>query len=247
MKTKGLKFLGPTLDTMYNGVRTSYLPAIGRWMKHPGNTRPDDMDCGPGGYHIVLCCSAIYAPVNWWPWHAEIKGVLGKSPEKARGRCIRLRPVTPALWWRYLRRFGRGAYLRGADLNRADLRNAELNRAGLSNAKLHDAILCDAKLIGADLNRADLNRANLRGADLRDADLSHADLRRANLRDAKLIGAKLIGADLRDADLARADLRNAKLHDAILRDARANYLTIWPSEFNPGSAGVLIINRSYEK
>ena len=54
MKTmKGLKYLDPTLCTDYNGVRTSYLPAVGKWMTHPKPARPDGYDPKAAGIIIA--------------------------------------------------------------------------------------------------------------------------------------------------------------------------------------------------
>ena len=156
---KGLKFLDPTLCTEYRGVRTSYLPALTGWLEHPSPVAPDGRDCGPGGWHIMLKCSAVHAPAAWWPWHATGRGVLGRSDEKARVAAIRLRQIAPRTWWRYLRRFGRwanltGAYLAGAYLTGANLRGANLAGADLSGANLRGAYLRGANLAGADLSGA---------------------------------------------------------------------------------------------
>ncbi len=163
---KGIKFLDPTLCTEYGGARTCYRDAIGKWMTHPPYEGDllEGKDCGPGSYHIMLECSAAYAPRNYWPWHATIRGVLGMSDEKARGTEIMLREIPPRLWWRYLRRFGRGAYLRGANLGGADLGGADLRGANLRGADLRGANLGGADLWRANLEGANLRRANLRGA-----------------------------------------------------------------------------------
>jgi hypothetical protein len=217
---KGLKFLTPDLCTEYGGKRTSYIPAMAGWMKHPEPGTPDGESCGPGGWHIMLKCSAVYAPKNWWPWHSYLRGVLGQSNEKARGVEIHLRPIAPALWWRYLRRFGAGAYLRGADLRGAYLRGAYLRGADLRGADL----------TGANLTEADLTEAYLRGVDLYGADLRGADLRGADLR-----GADLTGANLTGADLTEADLYVSRLDGAIV-----NKFTIWPDGFNPPDSVIKI-------
>ena len=217
---KGLKFLSPDLATYYNGERTDYAPALTGWMSHPGPGWPgkaDGADCGPGGYHIMLICSAVYAPTNWRPWRAIGKGILGKSNEKARVTSIRLRAIPPKLWWRYLRRFGRNADLSNADLSNANLRNADLSCADLSCADLRNA-----DLSCADLRYANLRYANLSCADLRYANLSCADLRYANLR---------------YANLSCTNLRNADLGHAI-----ACKLTVWPDGLDPTKAGVFTIN-----
>ena len=79
--------------------------------------KPDGEDCGPGGWHIMKCLNAKYAPKNWWPWFAQGRGIVGESDEKVRVHEIRIRRITRVLFWRVLRLgWGRGAYLRGADL-----------------------------------------------------------------------------------------------------------------------------------
>jgi hypothetical protein len=144
-RVKGLKFLDPALCTEHEGVRTSYVSAITGWMDHPNPVEPDGSDCGPGGWHIMLRCSAVYASKNWWPWHAEIAGVLGQSDEKARGASVHIKAIAPKLWWRYLRRFGAKANLGGADLRGADLGGANLRGANLRGADLQEADLGGAK------------------------------------------------------------------------------------------------------
>ena len=208
---KGLKFLDPTLCTEYQGVRTSYAPALSGWMEHPAPVAPDGRDCGPGGWHIMLKCSARYAPTQWWPWHAYSRGVLGRSDEKARIAAIHLRPIAPRTWWRYLRRFGRRA-----DLTWANLYGADLTRAYLTGANLY----------GANLYGADLSGANLSGADLTGAYLTWA-----NLSGADLSGAYLTGADLSGADLTWANLRGAI----------ACRHTTWPDGFDAAARGVKIV------
>ncbi len=127
MKTiKGLKFLTPDLAT-YHESRTDYTAALSGWMTHPGRAKADGKDCGPGGYHIMLVCSSVYAPPNWWPWHAYGRDILGQSSEKCRIRSITLRPIPPTLWWRYLRRFGSHADLSSANLHSANLNYATYN------------------------------------------------------------------------------------------------------------------------
>ena len=258
---KGLKFLDPTLCTEYRGVRTSYAPALSGWMEHPAPVAPDGRDCGPGGWHIMLKCSAQYAPSQWWPWHATGRGVLGRSDEKARVAAIRLRPIALRTWWRYLRRFGRRACLReaclreadlreanlyGANLTGADLTGADLIRADLTGAGLTGANLTGADLTGADLTGADLTGADLTGADLTRANLTGAGPTRANLTGADLTGANLTGADLTGADLIRADLTGAdltgaNLYGADLTEAIACRHTTWPDGFDAAARGVKIV------
>jgi hypothetical protein len=153
-------------------------------MKHPEPaTVPDGSDCGPGAFHIMLGWNASYAPNNWWPWYAQIRGVVGKSHEKARGIEIRIRRIERKTFWK----IARLGYLKGANLSWADLSWADLYGADLSGADLSWA-----DLYGADLSWANLSKANLYGADLYRADLSGANLYGAylpgarNLNEAKL-------------------------------------------------------------
>jgi len=211
-----LKFLDPTGCTYRNGQPFVYnLPRRGERYavtEHPEPAPPDGCACGPGRLHLMKVVSAEYALTNWWPWHAPRRWqgqLIGEDIRKAAFASVALARIEPRVWWRYLRRFGTGAYLRGAVLTGANLYNARLTGADLRGADLR----------GADLRGADLSRADLRGADL-----SRAVLRGADLRDAVLSGAVLTGADLsravlREADLRDADLRNANLRGADLRRA----------------------------
>jgi hypothetical protein len=224
------KFLDASLATHYKGVETVYpVPAPGEkwgpWLEHPEPVEPDGGDCGPGGYHLMKVCSAEYAPINWWPWWAEGDGLVGESARKARYHRVRLRRISPAVWYRALcLGWGRSANLRSANLSdanlrNADLRNADLSDANLSDANLRNADLRNANLSDANLSDADLRYANLRNANLSDANLSDADLRYANLSDANLRYANLSDANLSDANLSDADLRYANLWNANLSDA----------------------------
>ncbi|MBD3260909.1 MAG: hypothetical protein GF334_04405 [Candidatus Altiarchaeales archaeon] len=59
---------------------------------------------------------ARYATRNWWPWFAQGREVLGHSREKARVVEIRLRRVTPRVFWRIIRL----GWCNEADLSGAD-------------------------------------------------------------------------------------------------------------------------------
>jgi len=167
------KFLTPDGCTYHNGQQFVYnLPGRGeKWATtmHPEpQEKPDGLDCGPGGIHLMKALDAGYAPDNWWPWWARPAGlVLGKSSEKLRVQGCDLRRISPRVLARCLRppfNWGRRANLSGADLYTANLRGANLSWADLR---------------GANLRGADLYTANLRGANLRGANLSWADLRGA--------------------------------------------------------------------
>ena len=226
---KGWKFLTPYCTTQYEGIEFIYpVPGLsekwGPWFAHPAPAAPDGNDCGPGRIHLMRKLSAVYAPINWWPWYAEGRGLVGESDEKF-GVCeVRLRRVPQRVFWRIIRLgWCHGDNLSGADLRWADLRGADLSGANLSGADLRRADLSGADLSWANLSGADLSRANLSWANL-----SGADLRWADLRGADLSGANLSGADLRRADLSGADLSWANLSGAD----HHNDFTIWPEGFD---------------
>lgn len=146
-----------------------------------------------------------------------------------------------------------GTNLNGADLSWTDLNFAKIDnttqidakwrlvweivnhrRAGralhgvdLSKADLHKAQLEDANLFRADLRVAELWGAILINADLREADLSETNLQWSVLAFSQLNGAKLHGANLSGTNLTKVDLTDAVYDDA----------TIWPSGFDPQTAG----------
>jgi hypothetical protein len=189
------KFLDPSCCTHRNGKYYPYpTPAPGEkwseWMEHPEPAEPDGEECGPGGWHVIKKLSAKYAPTVWWPWAAQVRGVLGEGSDKLRVRAVRLRRITPTLFWRCIRL----GWCCRANLNGADLR---------------DANLCGADLRSVNLFDSNLRWTNLTGANLAGANLRWASLRDANLRDANLRGADLSGADLSGADLSGADTANA--------------------------------------
>ena len=149
----GWKMLNQAMCTEYNGKYFPY-PAPkpeakwSEWMTHPEPANIDDSNCGPGRYHIMITRGpdASYAPKNWWPWFAQGNRIIGSNNEKAGVTSIRLRRITPKVFWRIIR-FGwcmganlRGANLRWADLRGADLIGADLRWADLSEAKTENAI-----------------------------------------------------------------------------------------------------------
>jgi hypothetical protein len=81
---------------------------------------------------------------------------------------------------------------------------------------------------------------------------SHVDLREAYLAKVQLKGAKLLGALFDQADLSNAQLQEAHLEGAQLRgacldgaqlqNARGDSETTWPEGFDPGRAGVALID-----
>jgi hypothetical protein len=208
---KGLKFLAPDIATTYDGTTTSYIPALSGWMDHPSPATPDDQACGPGRWHVMLKCSAEYASLNWWPWHAYCHGIVGRDGNKLACTSIYLRPIRRRLFWRYLRRFGQGAILESANLESANLRGANLQGAKLQFANLQFANLEGANLEGANLRYVNLQYTDLQYANLQGANLEGANLQFANLRGASLQNANLRYADVRYANLQGANLEGAKL------------------------------------
>jgi hypothetical protein len=147
--------------------------------------------------------------------------------------------------------------LQGADLEEANLQNATLieanlegaylnganfQRAVLNGSKLQKAILTWAKLQNANLFGANLEGADLLGADLQKATLSLANLRGTNMLQADLQGAELKGADLQDAVLEGANLEDTNLHDAFVVNAKYNLSTNFPKDFNPTTAGMILVD-----
>jgi len=87
-----------------------------------------------------------YAPVHWWPWAAQGRGIVGESEVKARVHEIRLRRISRAVFWRALRLgWGKGADLRWAKLKGANLQKANLWGANLANALTDGAIGLEAE------------------------------------------------------------------------------------------------------
>jgi hypothetical protein len=133
--------------------------------------------------------------------------------------------------------------LHATDLRKADLRLANLRGATLIGANLQGASLELAQLEGAVLADAHLQGARLLFANLRAAFLAKAQLQGASLHRAKLQGANLLSADFQGADLEGADLQGADLNLARFKNASADTETTWPAGFDPGHAGVVLIDR----
>ena len=152
----------------------------------------------------------------------------------------------------------------GKDLSGQDFSGANLTDSTLKNAKLEKANFQGADLTDADLTGATVTEADFTGANLQDAIISGVYFLRANLSKANLKGTKklnigsaasLRGADLRKVELSgsanamdmrEADLRGARLKDVYsLADARikrAKYdrTTIFPADFDPQQAGLIL-------
>lgn len=133
------------------------------------------------------------------------------------------------------------ANLEYADLEGADLRHANLLFINLANAWLKGADLREAILVGANFEHAYLAGANLQGLELSNSNLEGANLHDANLEGATaMLGAVFKSADLTAANLCGASLRGAILRGANLQGARASKDTLWPDDFDPVAAGVVI-------
>jgi uncharacterized protein YjbI with pentapeptide repeats len=117
--------------------------------------------------------------------------------------------------------------LEGTELAWADFTGARLRGSYLEEAQLQHAIF-----VGAHMREIFAREVNLEEAQLDKATLQNADLTKADL-----IGASLIGADLTDAELGYANLTEAHLGDSVLKNATYNSKTVWPSWFDPSSAG----------
>jgi uncharacterized protein YjbI with pentapeptide repeats len=148
------------------------------------------------------------------------------------------------------------AFLREADLYRANLRGADLDFAWLEGADLSGAQLQgvvhlnSANLQGATLISAQLQGVNLNGVHLEGVDLYGAHLQGANLSFSQLQGANFNGVDLQEANLNFADLQGtnlsgAQLQSAQFRNADADLKTIWPEGFDPGRAGIVLIDHEW--
>lgn len=91
----------------------------------------------------------------------------------------------------------------------------------------------------------DLEQADLRGADLRGIRFVNPrkgqSWPKINFRNANLYGADLRNVDLADADFSGADLREAKF-DGLdqLKESRWDGWTLWPEDFHPATAPVII-------
>lgn len=129
-----------------------------------------------------------------------------------------------------------GACLEAASIYQVNLTGASLIAANMRHVELGTSILHRSRCIEADLRGARMVRA-----DLGDADFSGADLREANLRKARGHGTRFTGADLRLADLRGTDLTGADLTRAKLEGALASDVTVWPTDFDVRTAGVVMV------
>lgn len=198
------KFLDPMLMTYFQGIGTVYpVPGPGEkwgpWLVHPRDYSPDDMACGPGGFHLMKNLDARYAQIPWGAWYAEGDGLLGEDLEKARFSRVRLRRIPRKTLHRLLRLgASSGKVLSGASLSNADLRDADFRLTVFRNSNLHGANLTGADLAGAALMNANLRYANLDRADLQDANLARASLTNISFSYTNFKGTNLHHAILDD-------------------------------------------------
>jgi uncharacterized protein YjbI with pentapeptide repeats len=114
--------------------------------------------------------------------------------------------------------------LRGADMPAEFLYSTDISRADLSAANLKFSCLEKARCVQT-------NFAN--------ADLRFVDATEAILREAKFHWAKLQKSNLRRADLSRAELSSASLRSAVYDEK-----TVWPTDFDPSTAGCILLGPS---
>lgn len=155
-----------------------------------------------------------------------------------------------------------GLDLSGQELSHPDFSWKDLRGCRFVTTQIDRGLFVGADIHGVDLRSSYLNHADLRGANLLRANLSKAD---GSLRATQLVGADLRGADLRQADLRGANMLGAKLtaetsklhpfrkrlrgrnkqiavfscQDCDLRGAIYDDETLWPSGFNPETAGAI--------
>ena len=162
------------------------------------------------------------------------------------------------------------ANLSRAELSEADLSYANLAEANLCHTNLHTANLTSANLGKTKFINANLSEVNLQGSNLSEANLSgvnlisvhlfsktnfsranlsKANLTGLNLRESQLMKADLSNANLSNTNLLKANLKGAKLEGAEFQQALYNAGTIFPTGFDPITAGACLIdsNASLQK
>ena len=128
--------------------------------------------------------------------------------------------------------------IRAHDVQAAIIALGRLPRRGLEERiRVPSTDLRRGRLWRLNLDRALMGKADLRGArlwetTLIDADLGDADLRNADLTRARLSGAWLIGADL----------RGARLDNTEMSGSLSSASTLWPNDFDHGTAGVRVLS-----
>jgi len=138
--------------------------------------------------------------------------------------------------------------LAGLAAQKAYLVNIQLSDAILINANLQQAILAKANLqqatlLKADLQKSILEEANLQKTNLAGANLQNADLAGANLQETILAGANLYQANIQVVDLRRAKYTDKNTTSELCHQYFLRYPcpTIFPSNFNPQVAGMILL------
>lgn len=134
-----------------------------------------------------------------------------------------------------------------SNLTGLNIENAVLPKLDLSGSDLLQGNFSQANLMQANLSNTQLVYANLQGTYLESADLSGANFEFANLQGAQLLQANLNDANLERANLQQANLSNTNLStarnldSAILAGAFYNARTQFPKNFNPKTAGAILL------
>ena len=118
----------------------------------------------------------------------------------------------------------RGVNLSGLDLSAHDLSGALFDQTTVFSFEGQGVNLSGT---GANLSNVDLSNLDFRGVNLSGIDLS----------DRNISGINLSGAQLFETKLDHADLSDANLTDANLSSALFSIFTIWPTGYDPITAG----------
>lgn len=222
---KILTQLGTTPPNMHTDNHTVYnLPNSdekwGKWMKHPSpQFKKDFSDCGGGGYHILITRSpnSDYAPDNWWPWFAEIRGVIGVGINKARGQEIRLRRIMPDTFYKMVSsgkcnnsRLVR-AYLKGIRFHNSRIRDLDLSDANMSGTYAESSSFLDVRF-----NGANIRISNFEDCKFDRCHFDFADLSNSNFMSTSFFSATLTTTNLRSSHFSNCDFRLARFGDSSL-------------------------------
>lgn len=208
----------------------------GPWYDHPNPAKMyDGRECGEGGWHIMTTPSfdALYAPKSWWPWRAEIKGIIGTGADKARGTSIRLKRINYLEFISVLQ----SGLCEGSDLSGIRLYGDQSNLDGLKlrGVRLQDAVFQDCTIVNSDFTRANLNDAIFESVgfvncNLTDAMISSACFHNCTFRNCKLVGLDFRSVLARNVVFASCDLRMAKIEDEGI-------YSIWNSDLRGAICG----------
>ena len=150
---------------------------------------------------------------------------------------------------------------KGADLSSMNLSGIYLDHGPgitLQEANLSNANLSYARLF-INMSKANLQKANLSHAFLWGVNLTQANLKGVNLNRARIYQVDFTGADFQGASLGfhaqgRIRMNEVNLCGADLREmtncegvyhwtgAVYNSVTLWPKDFDPDEAGMVLIN-----